>query len=984
MNRDAVRIHDALLNRQRSPLKRRSLSKGQSSIPRLQRKESPPDKPLPSLPVASIRSRSPIVRRSLIDASERPLRKSLSPSPGVEVHEDWPAILPSRPTTPNTQQPFVPEGSLDTTAMSHKQCQNTVEAEENIDKATSKDKPFDGASGHFRRALRKAAVPHSEMVKEEERVTKAGETLNDTRMQDFSAGAVLVEHRGEPYQLRSIQQPRQTKTSMMRARLSSGSNHSQEKTRKPINQDSASHLLSSPHSPPSANANPSPLQLSIPGPVRSLSRTRRQVSAQNCPYGQGRRGPIRPVKPDVSASKLRASSQHQESFSRNEKSEPADLIAVKEATSSGMEPRRSLIPVRNQSTRTEPGDSEADILVKNPTKHGVCRNEKEDVEKAEDGDIDTDCGGSFVHHKAMPRDTNTRSATQYGLEETAKSAKSSTPISILQGHDIGSTTVIRGDIQPSTTTLSSTAVEEDEATSLDSPENSEILSLRDFAASEPSNYRVKRLSHAAPEHGPTLRIAEDAEKILFGADSEEEDAGGDLGAVRRSSTTDLRKSTVIKEQLKASKERIMKGPLSRSTTIHSLRKVDAESEQLSGNDHSAIDARTTGYFDLVGGSGLNASGIERSMHDTDPFVGHLPSEGPEAEQCLPRSSLQWPFRCAEAPPRNIKTVSERSSDGEDSWISPLATAVAQDKEDEATPTIKVPHNTPATTDVNSLHQASDGVPDIQTRLMAATRDRNAMHSTTSLEGQIRPPFPARVSSRAQFQEIIRDRNDKDGRLPNHQVDGPEIPNRFDSADTTIQPNAFAMAPVAVARSETVLRPDNGTSITGASSLRSLQAPDSTKAQLSSTKAMLSNFRGLFNKRSLENADALPTVTYNGSVRAKNVKVGKNGSPFPLISAPRHSKPLSTNHFRANARGTLTPVGLGNDRATEGAPSAFVTPVPEETRDAERLAMQVLNSAMLETNAQKKAKLGQVSCRPHDLRIVTDRKYNSLVSSWFRL
>ena len=58
-------------------------------------KQSSPDKPLPSLPVATVHHRSPVVRRSLIDAKEKPLRRSLSPSNSDEKDE-WPALQPSR------------------------------------------------------------------------------------------------------------------------------------------------------------------------------------------------------------------------------------------------------------------------------------------------------------------------------------------------------------------------------------------------------------------------------------------------------------------------------------------------------------------------------------------------------------------------------------------------------------------------------------------------------------------------------------------------------------------------------------------------------------------------------------------------------------------------------------------------------------------------------------------------------------------------
>lgn len=57
---------------------------------------SPQDKPLPSLPVASMKFNSP-VRRSLIDCAEKPLRRSVSSAVGgLSKQEDWPVIRPSQ------------------------------------------------------------------------------------------------------------------------------------------------------------------------------------------------------------------------------------------------------------------------------------------------------------------------------------------------------------------------------------------------------------------------------------------------------------------------------------------------------------------------------------------------------------------------------------------------------------------------------------------------------------------------------------------------------------------------------------------------------------------------------------------------------------------------------------------------------------------------------------------------------------------------
>ena len=65
-------------------------------------KQSLYDKPLPSLPVATVHIASPLARRSLIDAAERPLARAKSPTHTSPSAEKWPSLSPSRPTTPTT------------------------------------------------------------------------------------------------------------------------------------------------------------------------------------------------------------------------------------------------------------------------------------------------------------------------------------------------------------------------------------------------------------------------------------------------------------------------------------------------------------------------------------------------------------------------------------------------------------------------------------------------------------------------------------------------------------------------------------------------------------------------------------------------------------------------------------------------------------------------------------------------------------------
>ena len=293
-----------------------------------------------------------------------------------------------------------------------------------------------------------------------------------------------------------------------------------------------------------------------------------------------------------------------EQSSRSQMCRPPDLSAVTQSTASSIESRESFIPIGCRSKGSELEDNEADIPSQKPTKYGACKDEYRDMEKAENVDIDTDREVSLAHNEAMPKDSAITTMAGEEIVAVREIAKSDIQCSFSEAHDVGSAATIPAEIKPSTATSSSTAFEEDGSLSFHSSKDSDIMSLRDFAATEPANYRVKRLSVAAPEHGPTLRISEDAEKILMGAHPEDEDRDRELGAMARTSASDLPKSTAIKEQFKAFNERIIKGqtPLSRSTTSRSVSKLDSDLNPSSATELFAGDARMAGTNDPVAGS----------------------------------------------------------------------------------------------------------------------------------------------------------------------------------------------------------------------------------------------------------------------------------------------------------------------------------------------------------------------------------------------
>jgi hypothetical protein len=521
-------------------------------------------------------------------------------------------------------------------------------------------------------------------------------------------------------------------------------------------------------------------------------------------------------------------------------------------------------------------------------------------------------------------------------------------------------------IEPSTTALSSTALDENASLSSSNSNNSDIISLQDFIAPEPPSYRVKRLSLAAPEHGPVLRIAKDAEKILMGTHSDgEDDAGEELVEFKGSSMPDFWTSTVIKDQLKAPKERIFPShlPPTESTTCSSMSRLETEQNQLIAAASGFGGTRTNTVTPTVAASELDGGRLAHRVGSEDPFVADEHTGGP----CLPEGQRR-PLTCAEAPNSDLKTVSERSSAEEKSRIPPLATSDSQNKEPAPIRISDVSNNTNTTN--NPSHRQPLGIaPGLQTPVLAQIEKSEDAEGTGSAEGHNRQPFPPRISSRKHFQEVIQGRNDRDRPVPNRQSTEAQIPNRFASTQSRNQLNVVSTPTVPFIRAGNVHRSDLNTTQNSSSSLQQRHTVDSVKAQLSATKGMLSNFRGLFHKHSLENSDARSAAGNGGPACRKKAVVSKNGSPFPFISTAVSSNPLSTGSVRAKPRLTPAPCGISSERATDSIPE-FAKLESGASRRAERLALRVLDSALLETNVNKRDQLGQVSCKPRLLRCIS--------------
>ena len=120
------------------------------------------------------------------------------------------------------------------------------------------------------------------------------------------------------------------------------------------------------------------------------------------------------------------------------------------------------------------------------------------------------------------------------------------------------------------------------------------------------------------------------------------------------------------------------------------------------------------------------------------------------------------------------------------------------------------------------------------------------------------------------------------------------------------------------------------------------------SSMSMSKGVLSNFRGLFHKRSSN--ESLQSSKKPGKSKAS---VDANGSPFPPISEA-HSIHRPTLASAARAR-TSTPAA-SNPYSTPATTPSFASPQPNEVSTSTTLAMQLLEAARVEGSSPKKERL----------------------------
>ena len=409
----------------------------------------------------------------------------------------------------------------------------------------------------------------------------------------------------------------------------------------------------------------------------------------------------------------------------------------------------------------------------------------------------------------------------------------------------------------------------------------------------------------AGEQGPTLTIDKDATAILLGNDAEHEIA-------MKRSEPDLRRSVVMKEQLKKSAESILKGPLIRSSSFNrrsqSLNELDLRHAGMGNHFQPKEEDRNQATDNLV--------------DEGDPFLDARDDQG------ISRSSSDWPFRKEVGHKSDLNAVEEQDDDDEEAWIPPPSATTVE---------------LIATTTEESLPGLNIKS---ETRIVSEPADRVS--------------YPPRTSSRQQggARDTYHDAL--------VEVSANNMPNRCSPRDSNPcqrKPNT-SRSGSSVSLHRLTDPPNSASGPQSPKRNRALISINNNQPRVSKSKGVLGRVRGLMHKRSL-NLGTKP------SDEEKSVSTRSNGrsSPFPVLAGNTVAKrcsflgrgsELATQDSTAHSHGHV-------EHAKADSSDAALDPATRATD----LTMSLLRQAQNERNTAKKAQL--LNMAKYMVEIVTNAK-----------
>ena len=571
-------------------------------------------------------------RRSLIDATEKPLRRSISPQNGpcAAAETDWPTLEPSRASSPellSAKSPAiksnVPLGELD-----HRDTD-----EQNLE-ALQK--------------IRYVPAPQAIVAHDLQDVLDKDAGLDDLHKPAYESPERLPSSvwraKGITSGKRSSLGPvRQTKTSSMRAQLAFEG--SQFRNRQPSTAQSSRSVSQASNDQPvvsSRSITPS----SRTGALRSAHQG---VTARGSPYAMQPRSSN--TKTDKDGQQKGARSQSRpESMDSLASISSAELVAVKEPRL--IYERKSSIPKpRRHISSPAQEESEADASIAALGNNRLANKQiGEDPSKDADVDTDVEATATGVANLTIDKQTTDCSGDR------------------IRGHPVSSvnqvSSVKQKDMTPNRPSFEVSATTD---------EKSDVGPMHSFSEFDPSGYLVRRLSKTAPDFGPTLRISQAAEKVIMGEDCSAPAIPSRRDSARRNSAPDLRRSLIIREALKKSKDGIIDHlQMRRSSTAYSLAKAAAaedEAQDVDNTDEAALES-----FSPTSQLSQIAETFKQS-HSPHSFASRLDSlnalsQARKADDSE-KSVKDWPLKTVTHDTPAVASTPGYLADIDDSWISPL-------------------------------------------------------------------------------------------------------------------------------------------------------------------------------------------------------------------------------------------------------------------------------------------------------------------------
>lgn len=482
-----------------------------------------------------------------------------------------------------------------------------------------------------------------------------------------------------------------------------------------------------------------------------------------------------------------------------------------------------------------------------------------------------------------------------------------------------------------------------------------LSSLRPIQESPRQGYQIKRLSIVSPENGPTLKIFPSADRLIMGVEPGTENQLSCNTLRMNDHRIPLGRATSEGSASGGGSKLVLESRLQRPASNHDLRQSLSRIALLtSGLDDRRVKStelnRSLSTDHLRPQSVMsNASTIARKYHGKsttdDPFLEI------QTTQLLNLADVSSPVTPETATTDN---EGELSAD-EESWISPMAKNNRHDLNGRLSSFCS---DCSTATHQEAVFGGSSTHREL-CKTVESGQNITVVAQTPPEQRSNRAEKPPSIFASTPPRPLVQAGNKFCSAFPPRRssfTTPPDFTTNRLSQRTPTSPSKV----VRCAQSEFLSRQNQlGASKGVASSPLDISQPlvykrdsiarNSDKSQVSTSRGMLSNIRGLFHKRPSEH-DPSPIKSNNKSRQA--TCIAPNGSPFVPISEihPIHRPALASANRTALLKGNKNTT-LDSAMISPGTP--FASPLPSEISTTTTLAMQLLESARTERSSPKK-------------------------------